>query len=208
MYATPLTMTTRKPHELAKIQRRKWQRDVERECKLFRLGAEPIKLEPMVPLSDEVRLERKRLVGMLEYLNREGITEQQLRERQQVSKKVNAYKSRKRGTERSARQFVAGVLGTMRRKCRKYGIEFDLTIDDVVIPSHCPVLGIELKWCEKITDNTPSIDRFDPDGGYVKGNINVISFKANRFKNNATIDDLKAIVAWMEAMTPTTPKTE
>jgi hypothetical protein len=86
----------------------------------------------------------------------------------------------------------------MKRKCRTEGIPFDLTVDDVVIPSHCPVLGIELKWSSKITDNTPSIDRFDPKGGYLIVNINVISFKANRFKNNATVNELKAIVAWME----------
>jgi hypothetical protein len=69
---------------------------------------------------------------------------------------------------------------------------FDLSIDDIIIPTHCPYLGVEL-----ITDpnqsNSPnyfSIDRVDSTKGYVKGNIQIISLLANTMKNNATINQL------------------
>ena len=49
-------------------------------------------------------------------------------------------------------------------------------------------LGIELKYLGG--EAAPSLDRIDPLKGYVKGNIQVISTKANTMKNNATQDEL------------------
>ena len=42
----------------------------------------------------------------------------------------------------------------------------------------------------KNKDLNPSIDRFDNDKGYVKGNIKFISHKANAFKGNITNHDI------------------
>ena len=49
------------------------------------------------------------------------------------------------------------------------------------------------------TDNSPSIDRLIPELGYIKGNVNVISLRANIIKNNATKDELIKIANWMES---------
>ncbi len=47
-------------------------------------------------------------------------------------------------------------------------------------------------------NNYSTLDRVVPSLGYVKGNVRVISFRANRLKNNATIDEIRAILAYME----------
>ena len=44
-----------------------------------------------------------------------------------------------------------------------------------------------------IKDNSASIDRFDTTAGYIKGNVWIISDKANRMKSNATIEEIKKI---------------
>ena len=49
------------------------------------------------------------------------------------------------------------------------------------------------------TDDSPSIDRLIPELGYIKGNVNVISLRANIIKNNATKDELIKIANWMES---------
>lgn len=80
------------------------------------------------------------------------------------------------------------------------GIEFSLTLEDVAVPTHCPVLGIPLVVATGFArDGSPSVDRIDPTKGYVTGNVCVISHKANTIKSNACVDDLRRVLAYMEA---------
>lgn len=64
----------------------------------------------------------------------------------------------------------------------------------------CPVLGIEMVFggTGSIQDNSASIDRFDTTQGYIKGNVWIISYKANRMKSDATIDDIKKVYDYMK----------
>ena len=63
----------------------------------------------------------------------------------------------------------------------------------------CPILGIPLKINKPRTprDNSYSLDRIDNSKGYVPGNIQIISVKANNMKSNATLEELEALVAYM-----------
>lgn len=79
-------------------------------------------------------------------------------------------------------------------RCKKDGITFNLTPDDIKIPNKCPVLGIKLKPSIKgISENNPTIDRIIPSLGYVKGNIVVVSWRANRLKSNASFDEIRRL---------------
>lgn len=90
------------------------------------------------------------------------------------------------------------MLQRAKRRARESGLEFDLTPDDIVIPERCPVLDIELTRCLDSKDNAPSLDRIENDKGYVRGNVVVISFRANRIKGNATINELRKVVEFYE----------
>ena len=68
------------------------------------------------------------------------------------------------------------------------GMDFDLGASDIVIPDVCPYFKTPFQMGDK--QLAASLDRIDSSKGYTKDNIRVISFKANRMKNNATEQEL------------------
>lgn len=81
-------------------------------------------------------------------------------------------------------------------------MEFDITAEDIPLPDVCPVFGFPLI----IGDGNPymdhdraSVDRFDNSKGYVKGNVRVISSRANILKKDATVDEIRALLRYMES---------
>ncbi|WP_157272528.1 hypothetical protein [Azonexus hydrophilus] len=108
-----------------------------------------------------------------------------------------------RWRKNAAENYEKYMLDNVRRRSKAKGWEFNLTIEDIVIPEFCPVLGVKLDVSIAVigTRNqfAPSLDRVDNSKGYVKGNVRVISWKANQLKSDASLDDLKAIVAYIEA---------
>lgn len=77
------------------------------------------------------------------------------------------------------------LLVEVRCRARKRGIPFDLTEGDIIIPDVCPVLGIKIVRSQgKLAPETPTVDKIIPELGYVKGNVAVISWRANRLKSD------------------------
>ncbi len=92
------------------------------------------------------------------------------------------------------------MLADARKRAKQRNLEYDLTKDDVTTPELCPVLGIPLfvGTDGKRSPNSPSLDRIDNNKGYTKDNIAVISLRANTLKNDANVEELRAIVKYME----------
>ena len=91
----------------------------------------------------------------------------------------------------------ARLLRSAKSSAKRKNLELDISIDDIVVPEVCPILGIELN--KEVSQrggqaNSPSIDRIDSSKGYVKGNIWVISLKANRNKGDFTLPQLENMV--------------
>ena len=88
---------------------------------------------------------------------------------------------------------------TARARAKLKKLPFTIETEDIKIPDICPVLGIPLfVSLNKRTDNTPSLDKQIPSEGYTKNNIAIISWRANRLKSDATLDELKLIVKYLE----------
>jgi len=93
------------------------------------------------------------------------------------------------------------LLRSARHRAKTRGITFDITDDDLVIPKLCPILNIPLKvnictGAGGLADSY-SLDRIDYTKGYTKGNVQVISFKANMMKSNASKEELLAFASWI-----------
>ena len=94
-------------------------------------------------------------------------------------------------------------------KCRakRKGYEFAISKTDLVIPEKCPCCdgAIAVRSGARKTGpapQSPSIDRIDSRFGYVPGNVAIICWRCNELKRNASVDELKKIVAWMEHQKP------
>ena len=95
-----------------------------------------------------------------------------------------------------------------KKRALKKGIPFTLTKEDYKklyenIPKICPVLGIKINHSEigttkYQTNNSPSIDKINPNKGYVKGNVMIISALANRIKTDATVDQIKKVYEFLK----------
>jgi hypothetical protein len=94
------------------------------------------------------------------------------------------------------------MLHSARVRAQKKNLPFNLGLDDIIIPDVCPVLGIPLKTgTRKDHWDAPTLDRIFLDQGYVKGNVVVISWRANFIRSNATLDELEKVLAYSKEIT-------
>ena len=92
-------------------------------------------------------------------------------------------------------------------RAKKKNLPFDIDLDYVrsivgenaQLALHCPIFGTPLDWSSQRDlgrgplPNAPSLDRIVPGRGYVKGNVWIISHRANSIKNDASHEELKLV---------------
>ncbi len=86
-----------------------------------------------------------------------------------------------------------------RQAAKVRGIPFTVQFEDLSFPPICPVLGIKLDYfslnCRD--DAYPTFDRKDNNLPYTPENTVVISWRANRIKNNGTAEEHALIAKYM-----------
>jgi len=95
------------------------------------------------------------------------------------------------------------LLSLAKNRAKRDGIEFNIEVSDIQIPLVCPVLGMELKRGvgKGPKDNSPTLDRIHPKIGYIKGNVIVISFLANKIKSSANYRQILSVGRWLKGLT-------
>lgn len=109
---------------------------------------------------------------------------------------IKTKKSNKGGIDKQTKVEIKSpehlIWDRAKQSAKEYKREFNLSVEDIIIPTHCPYLGVELLTNQEdcFSKNYYSIDRIDSTKGYVKGNIQIISRFSNTIKNNATKEEL------------------
>ncbi len=89
------------------------------------------------------------------------------------------------------------LFESVRQRAKSNNIPFNIEESDIIIPEFCPVFNTPF---DKSVYYRPSVDRIVPELGYIKGNIAVISYRANWLKNNSTPEELEALLKWVKSL--------
>lgn len=99
------------------------------------------------------------------------------------------------------------MLSAAKQRAKIKGLKFDIDLEDIQIPSNCPLLDIPLILTDKtISDSSPTLDRIKNSRGYVKGNVIVISYAANRCKGNLNADMILKLANNLKIIENTMPE--
>lgn len=101
------------------------------------------------------------------------------------------------------------LLASAKVRAKTRGLPFTIDLSDIVIPERCPILGMPLDKSAPgrvgvgrhgggaPRDNAPSLDRINPKLGYVRGNVHVISWRANSLKKDGTAAEMQLIADFL-----------
>lgn len=120
------------------------------------------------------------------------ITEKGLKRRDLRCKSCSQTRSKKYRTNNMEKVLLANA----KVRALKNNLDFNIEIEDILIPKICPLLEIPIVIGNSISerDSSPSLDRIDNTKGYVKGNIRVISNLANSIKRDLSRDQLQTFI--------------
>lgn len=130
-------------------------------------------------------------------------------------KKSSDYQKNKEGYFRRARKSydqtfnssderLHRMLVEAKSRAKSRSLQYDITSDDVKWNDICPVFGIPITISRSKGRggdcNSPSLDRINNSLGYEKGNVRIISNRANKLKNSMTRQECELLLQNWEAI--------
>lgn len=94
-------------------------------------------------------------------------------------------------------QHLKAYLGNARARALRDNVPFNLVLQDLtdIATDECPIFRTPFVWGQsglgkgKTRPDSPTLDRILPELGYVKGNVAFLSYRANRIKDNGTMQE-------------------
>jgi hypothetical protein len=122
------------------------------------------------------------------YLRRKDYYLEQNKQWREANKEHRAQHAAKKHRERKEQNPALYLWKYAKARARYDNMDFDLEITDIVIPAVCPYFKTPFVMNDQHL--AASLDRIDSNKGYTKDNIQVISYRANKMKNDATVQEL------------------
>lgn len=110
----------------------------------------------------------------------------------------------KQKTEYNRNDPTSNALSNCKRRAKELGVDCTITLEYLrsIWTDTCPIFGYKLSVNNKEDGsfqwNSFSIDRIDNTKGYIEGNVQIISNRANILKRDASIQELKQLVNYLE----------
>lgn len=108
---------------------------------------------------------------------------------------------RKRRTLSPKTEWARIAWNSAKWRAKRDGLPFAITRADIeaLTADNCPVLGVPMVYnagSRHPTGTSPTVDKIQNSRGYVRGNIIVVSYRANRIKNDASLAELEAVFSF------------
>jgi hypothetical protein len=102
-------------------------------------------------------------------------------------------------------QHLKKYLNNAKHRAIRENVPFSLVLQDLIdiATDECPILHTPFVWGAsglgkgKMRPDSPTLDRIMPELGYVKGNVAFLSYRANRIKDNGTMQEHYDIADWI-----------
>ena len=101
-------------------------------------------------------------------------------------------------------KYIARCLRNTKQRSRLNSMAFNLTFNYLmsITTDKCPIFKTPFVWKQakgqgKSTNESPSLDKIIPELGYTQGNVAFISKRANRMKDDGTMQEHYAIADWI-----------
>jgi len=97
------------------------------------------------------------------------------------------------------------ILREAKRRSREKNLEFNLTLEYLINIKNdtCPILGHKILYRSGVDKNrSASLDRINPNKGYVIGNVKIVSFEGNTLKNRNDINSTYNVMKYQISSTP------
>lgn len=115
-------------------------------------------------------------------------------------------KNKMNGTESGDLFYVRKVLlKSAKIRSKVKSLDFNLTLDDLVNVKNkvCPISGQSIIYkCGVDNKRSASLDRIDPNKGYISGNISIISHEGNTLKNRNNLSSTIRIMKYIAKNLP------
>jgi len=142
----------------------------------------------------------KRKTELLNNKKKDPVFLSKLKSKDSIRKKIYRKNHQDFLFEKRKMNIVKILLSKSKTRAKTQNMEHNIAEEDIIIPLFCPVLGIPIFVSRgKVSDNSPSLDRINNNLGYIKGNVKVISYKANALKSNGSINEFRKIIEYIKA---------
>jgi hypothetical protein len=106
---------------------------------------------------------------------------------------------------RSCFECTRSITGADWKAAYKQGVPFDraAVVDYLKSAGNvCPALGIPLRYggAQTKTFDSATLDRIRPELGYVRGNLALLSSRANSIKSDATAEEVDRVAIWLKQL--------
>jgi ribosomal protein L37E len=114
-------------------------------------------------------------------------------------RRTDTLRRRRLKCEDPKKVWAKNAADAARKRAKKRGLPCEIDRDFIIniSPEFCPAFDITLNYSnKKLADDSPTVDRFDNTQGYLKDNVFVLSWKANRMKSNCSPEEIRKLAEW------------